>query len=60
MQMELGWCDLYSMQPCDSHFYPYMQLVKPSSELEELEYSLREYFEAVKGHDSDDEEDEDD
>lgn len=44
VQMELGWCDLYSMQPCDAQFYPYLQLIKPNNEIEDLEQDLAAYF----------------
>lgn len=47
--MELGWCDLYSIQPCDRNYYPFKSLIKNSTEIEDLEDELWEYFEEVMG-----------
>ena len=60
VQMELGWCDLYSIQPCDRNYYPFLSLIKNQSEIEEMEEDLKEYFEEVMGVGDDDEEEGDD
>ncbi len=54
VQLELGWCDIYSMQPCDERFYPLMQLSKPNNEINDLEEELKDYFKEVLGPDDDD------
>lgn len=58
VQMELGWCDLYSIQPCDRNYYPFKSLIKNNQEITDLEEDLKDYFEEVLGVGEDDEEEE--
>ena len=48
MQIEIGWCDLYSMQPCDKNFYPYVQIIKEDNEIRDLEEDLKDYFVEIR------------
>lgn len=48
VQIEIGWCDLYSIQPCDIHFYPYIQIIKEDNEIRDLEEDLKDYFKEIR------------
>lgn len=60
VQIEIGWCDLYSMQPCDINFYPYVQIMKDDIEISDLEEELKDYFTEIRQGAGDNEDDDDD